>query len=470
MWTPSSSAKRTISFPNISNGSRVVRAWRDITDLAVHGERRGSAELLRDLDTLEPPDYADYFDFRARLGRDGFSLAPFHCLPFEASRGCWWGEKNHCTFCGLNNEGMAFRRKTPARVVAELTLLAQRHDTTTFMAADNILDFRAFQGLLPALAAAPLDFDIFVELKTNLRRAHVEQLRRAGITWVQPGIESFSDHVLQLMRKGVSALQNVQTLKWLTEFGIRPSYNVLVGFPGETDDDYEALLACMQRLYHLPPPGLEANLVQVQRFAPFHFDSDACGIGAIRGASFYDHLIPPSVAAKEDYAYFFEHDLPPDAPVFRHLDRVNAVLREWCAGSPACSLHFDADGLQVRRGIRVHVDTERDGDHDDDVEADVDDGGVAGAIQLDRLASAVLVMSDEIVAEAVVVDKLAGAGLGSARTIAERIGDLVRDGLLLRDRGKILCHVPFDAPQSQAHLTQWLDDLIAPVRAQTAAE
>src|SRR5690606_20604595 len=22
-------------------------------------------------------------------------------LPFESSRGCWWGEKSHCTFCGL---------------------------------------------------------------------------------------------------------------------------------------------------------------------------------------------------------------------------------------------------------------------------------------------------------------------------------------------------------------------------------
>lgn len=427
---------------------------REIADVAMLGERRGSQGLLRDLDTLETPDYGDYFDFRARLAHDGFSLAPFHRLPFEASRGCWWGEKNHCTFCGLNNEGMAFRRKTPARVVAELTSLATRHATTTFMAADNILDFRAFHDLLPALADSPLEFDIFVELKTNLRRSHVEQLHRAGITWVQPGIESFSDHVLQLMRKGVSALQNVQTLKWLTEFGIRPSYNVLVGFPGETDDDYEALLACMQRLYHLPPPGPEAGLVQVQRFAPFHFDSDACGIGPIRGARFYDHLIPSSLAPKEDYAYFFDHDLPVDAPVFRQLDRVNAVLREWCEGSLAWSLQLAADDIRVRRGVH----------------ADGDAREPADVLRLDRVASAIVVMSDEIVAEAVVVATLAEAGLGSANAIAESISDLVREGLLLRHRGKLLCHLPFDAPQSQAHLTQWLTDLIAPAGARSAAE
>ncbi|MBT6427602.1 MAG: hypothetical protein HOK30_08070, partial [Rhodospirillaceae bacterium] len=30
-------------------------------------------------------------------------------LLFETSRGCWWGEKAHCTFCGLNGATMSFR-------------------------------------------------------------------------------------------------------------------------------------------------------------------------------------------------------------------------------------------------------------------------------------------------------------------------------------------------------------------------
>ena len=34
-------------------------------------------------------------------------------LLFETSRGCWWGERAHCTFCGLNGTSMAYRAMTP---------------------------------------------------------------------------------------------------------------------------------------------------------------------------------------------------------------------------------------------------------------------------------------------------------------------------------------------------------------------
>jgi hypothetical protein len=38
-------------------------------------------------------------------------------LLIETSRGCWCGAVSHCTFCGLNGEGMAYRRKSPQRVI-----------------------------------------------------------------------------------------------------------------------------------------------------------------------------------------------------------------------------------------------------------------------------------------------------------------------------------------------------------------
>ena len=39
---------------------------------------------------------------------------------FETSRGCWWGERMHCTFCGLNGATMSYRSKSPRRAVDEL--------------------------------------------------------------------------------------------------------------------------------------------------------------------------------------------------------------------------------------------------------------------------------------------------------------------------------------------------------------
>ena len=65
-----------------------------------------------------------------------------------------------------------------------------------------------------------------------------ELLARAGVRSIQPGIESFSDSVLRLMRKGVTGLQNVQLLKWCRELGLRPYWNLLWGFPGEDPQEY----------------------------------------------------------------------------------------------------------------------------------------------------------------------------------------------------------------------------------------
>src|SRR6185295_16243110 len=88
-------------------------------ELADTGETgNGIARLVKDLDALPFPDFDDFF-----AALDAARLPADHDPPrflFEMSRGCWWGEKSHCTFCGLNGLGMAFRRKSPGRVLAEL--------------------------------------------------------------------------------------------------------------------------------------------------------------------------------------------------------------------------------------------------------------------------------------------------------------------------------------------------------------
>jgi magnesium-protoporphyrin IX monomethyl ester (oxidative) cyclase len=69
----------------------------------------------QDLDGLPYPTFDDYF---AQLRTTSFAKRVLPALVMETSRGCWWGAKHHCTFCGLNAEGMAFRSKSahgPAR-------------------------------------------------------------------------------------------------------------------------------------------------------------------------------------------------------------------------------------------------------------------------------------------------------------------------------------------------------------------
>ncbi|MGH3850607.1 MAG: hypothetical protein ACRDRT_13040, partial [Pseudonocardiaceae bacterium] len=62
------------------------------------------------MDGIPPLDYDDYFEQRgAYLSRPDDAVVGKASVPYETSRGCWWGQKQHCTFCGLNGEGMPFR-------------------------------------------------------------------------------------------------------------------------------------------------------------------------------------------------------------------------------------------------------------------------------------------------------------------------------------------------------------------------
>ena len=74
-------------------------------------------------------------------------------LPAQSARGCWWGERRHCTFCGLNGSTMAYRSKSPDRLRRELAELSARRGTLRFYFVDNILDRRYIEEFLPALHA-----------------------------------------------------------------------------------------------------------------------------------------------------------------------------------------------------------------------------------------------------------------------------------------------------------------------------
>jgi ribosomal peptide maturation radical SAM protein 1 len=195
-----------------------------------------SMSTQHDLDALPIPNYADYFSsIKRNKIEDSFFRAE---VPFETARGCWWGEKHHCTFCGLNGQGMPFRSKSPDRVLGELRELSRRHPKRRFAITDNILDMKYFKTLLPSLAKEKLLSGAFWEIKANVTFTHLKLLRDAGISRVQPGIESFSSHALSLMKKGVRPIQNIQLLVDCQALGIEPGWNVLWGFPGETAEEY----------------------------------------------------------------------------------------------------------------------------------------------------------------------------------------------------------------------------------------
>jgi ribosomal peptide maturation radical SAM protein 1 len=291
------------------------------------GERRVVAcEMVRDLDRAAIPDYTDLFEELLDLGPDFADLPRW--LHVEASRGCWYGAKHHCTFCGLNGLDMAYRHKSPARILAELDHLARTTGVERLRATDNILPIPYVREVLPRLASRTPKLDLAWEIRANQRPADLDALVAAGVREVQPGIESFSTAVLTRMRKGTTALQNLWMLREGLARGLRVFWNLLVSVPGDTMADYEGQLALFPILEHLPPPA-EWGPIGVNRFSPYHEHPEHYGLRDLRPFPVYRRLWGEK-ARCDALGYFFDAEW--DSPWRTDPElraRVDAVCGAW---------------------------------------------------------------------------------------------------------------------------------------------
>lgn len=298
------------------------------------------APPIADLEALPYPDFDDFF---AQYAHSGLEAADLLMLPVETSRGCWYGAKQHCTFCGLNGATLAYRSKRPARAVAEINHLVARYQVTTLAATDNILDLSYLATVAPALAERAEPLSIHYEVKANLRRDQLEALRQAGIDRLQPGIESLSTPILKLMRKGCTALQNLQLLKWASELGIAVAWNFLMGFPTEPPEAYARMAAQIPALVHLQPPQ-GYGLIRLDRFSPYFDAPERHGMVNVRPAEGYARVYPFPEPVLRRLAYYFEYDHADGRDPRAYTGPLIDALCEWHAQYTPFGLTYALEG------------------------------------------------------------------------------------------------------------------------------
>jgi ribosomal peptide maturation radical SAM protein 1 len=309
------SGEAELVFPELVSRLLAGRDPSDLPGVYTRGSRPAKGTAVPNAprpapDEIPEPQFDDFFEqWNASPIRNMISPR----LLFESSRGCWYGAKQHCTFCGLNGKSMAFRSKPPERVLREIRGLIARYPRHQLAAVDSILDMEFFSTVLPELAKSRLEASLFYEIKANLNRNQIELLKAARVENLQPGIESLSDHVLKLMAKGVTALQNVQSLKWFTEHGIIPYWNILWGFPGETVQDYDEMRRAIPLLVHLIPPS-GTGPIRLDRFSPNYFAAREHGFRNIRAVRGYSFIFDVPAEELDRIAYFFEYDYVEQRP------------------------------------------------------------------------------------------------------------------------------------------------------------
>jgi len=264
-----------------------------------------------DMANVIAPTYDSYFNTITDLE---LSAVIQPGLVVETSRGCWWGAKKHCTFCGLNGVSMTHRSKPADKVIAELALLSDKYQNNKFQVVDNILPMDYMKTVLPDLAES-YNYDLFYETKANLKKEHVEKLANAGIKWIQPGFESLHDDFLKLVGKGASAIQVISALKWSRNYGVSVLWNILCAAPFEKAHWYYEMADIIPLISHLQPPSLELIKIRFHRFSPYFKNANDYGL-TLEPLKNYKHIYPLTGQALFDIAYFFDEESTRTTDVF----------------------------------------------------------------------------------------------------------------------------------------------------------
>ncbi len=197
-----------------------------------------------DLRTLPAPDFDG-------LPLDRY-LSPHLLLPYDPTRGCYWGR---CAFChyGLAAAGTArYRERAVDTVVEHLAALSVRHSTRFFYLSQDSVAPAMLCRLADALARSGLDLRWGTDLRPEpyLTRARCEGLRRGGAVACSLGVESASPRVLHLIDKGITPSRAARAVRNLARADIAAEVMCFSDFPTETFSEAMATLAFIER--HAP--------------------------------------------------------------------------------------------------------------------------------------------------------------------------------------------------------------------------
>jgi radical SAM superfamily enzyme YgiQ (UPF0313 family) len=202
---------------------------------ATPGPRRPTP--FRALDDLPYPDYTDF----------PWARYPTRIVSAITGRGCGWGV---CRFCSdiTSTAGRTFRTRSPEAVVAEIDHQCARYDARHVVFTDLKLnsDRAAWHGLIDGLSRRKQGVEWIGAVHIDedgshaLEPATIRQAAQAGLVRLTTGLESGSQRVLDLMKKGTQLAETSHVLRGAAAAGVSVRATVMVGYPGETARDVAA--------------------------------------------------------------------------------------------------------------------------------------------------------------------------------------------------------------------------------------
>lgn len=205
-------------------------------------------DTLAERSEVKEHPYMDFDDFDIDRYQSGYENG---VLPMETSRGCL----RKCVFCDIPNMQGGFRFKTGQQLADEMIHYYEKYNVRHYFFHDALCngspkDFRIFnQTLIDYYAKHNLPDRYFrysshaiVYSEKHFKPKDFELMSRGGAETMVIGVESGSDRVREHMKKGFTGADLDYNMEQYSKWNIQVYFLVIVGFPTETEEDFQETL------------------------------------------------------------------------------------------------------------------------------------------------------------------------------------------------------------------------------------
>ncbi len=218
--------------------------WHDVPGIAYkkNGEikRSPSRPLITDLDALPfpakhlIPHYETMLKDKWKLG-----IPTRKSDEMIAGRGCPF----RCIFCESHViHGYKVRYRSPENVVQEMKYLEEHFGLDHISFNDDTLTMNKEWTYRFAEAYHTAKCKVKWTCQTRVDAIDdniVKTLKKAGMVFMIFGLESHSDKILKIIRKGTTPEQQMQAMKIVKKYHIKSASCFMLGVLGETDEDIQ---------------------------------------------------------------------------------------------------------------------------------------------------------------------------------------------------------------------------------------
>ena len=284
---------------------------------------------------IADPDPSDYYE---RMKRSRLHRASVKKYFLESSRGCWKGQKQHCSFCGLNGGRIAYRCKAPERVLAELRRGYREFGCRIFLTSDTVLDLNRMRVPLRTFGEETSDTVISFETVSTLTEEQVRFLAESGVMVIQSGIETLHPRHIRLLNKGNDTLSSIALLKFTLENRIQVLWNMLSGIPGDSPEEYRWVMELVPKLIHLPGPNWGA--IRFDKFSLYWQEPERFGL-RLEPMKGYRILMPEGSVSLDRWALFYDNLNPSACTPQKEIAEVREAVDAWYRDSHPAKYHLE---------------------------------------------------------------------------------------------------------------------------------